>query len=76
MTEIKQPGSVEEALDQADLSDLEDVLIIGTRSDGRFFMRAYGLNKAEAMHQAEVAKMFMLGILANAEDDDGEGEQE
>lgn len=72
MSEIKQPTSVSDALQQAEDEILNDVLIIGTRMDGQFFMRAYGLNKAEALFQMEGAKLFQLGLLSNAED---EGEQ-
>lgn len=72
MSDIKHPASVSDALQQAEDEGLNDVLIIGTRMDGQFFMRAYGLNRAEVHYQMDVAKMFQLGLIANSED---EGEQ-
>lgn len=74
MSDIENPTSVSEALQQAEDEGLNDVLIIGTRMDGAFFMRAYGLNKADALHQMEVAKLFQLGLLSNAEDEDEGGQ--
>jgi len=76
MSDIEHPTSVTDALQQAEDEGLNDVLIIGTRKSGALFMRGYGLNKAEALHQMEIAKLFQLGLLTNAEDHDEEGEQE
>ena len=70
MSKQERPINVFDALNQAEEADLKNVLIIGTRSDEGLFMRAYGLNKAEALYQMEVAKLFQLGLLTNAEDEE------
>lgn len=54
--------SVEQALDDAKMLGLTEVVVLGTDSDGRLVTRSSSMSRAEALYLCERGKFHAMGI--------------